>query len=129
MWPWLFLRYENVRETVKKLCAPEIGEKIKPIWDFDREHELNSVWRDCGVDKMWILFGMVELPCYSRHPLNFNSMKPCGNRKRGYIEVPFKLRSASNQSHDGRDFQRGKILAVVYKGVGLITCVLERNVY
>jgi len=99
----LSLRYENVRETVKELCAPEIGEKIKPIWDFDEEYELNSVWRNCGVDKMWILFGMLELPYHPRHPLNFDFLIPLGNRKRGYIEVPFEARSTPNQSHEGRN--------------------------
>ena len=62
--PWPFLRYENARETVKKLCAPEISEKIKPVWGLDEEHELNSVWRDCGIERMWIAFGMFELLCY-----------------------------------------------------------------
>ena len=100
---WLFLRYENAREAVKNLCVPEIGQKIKPIWDLDEEYELNSVWRDCGVDKMWILFGMVGFPCHPRHPLNFAFLKLLGNRKRGYIEVPFKARSAPNQSHEGRN--------------------------
>ena len=61
MRPRVFLRYENVRETVKKLCAPEICEKIKPVWGLDEEYELNSVWRDCGIDKMWILFGTIKL--------------------------------------------------------------------
>ena len=60
--PWLFPRYENARETVKKLCAPEISQKIKPVWGLDGEHEFNSVWRDCGVDRMWIAFGMFEFP-------------------------------------------------------------------
>ena len=130
MRPRLFLRYHNARETVKKLCAPEIGEKIKPIWDFDGEYELNSVWRDCGVDRMWILFGMVELPYYPRHPLNFDIMKPRGNRKRGYIEVPFKARGASSQSYERRYLQWEKILAMIYNRVGLITCgVWERNIY
>ena len=63
--PLLSLRYENVRETVKKLCTPEIGEKLKPVWGLDEEYEVNSVWRDCGIDKMWILFGTLE---FSRHP-------------------------------------------------------------
>ncbi|KAF9652136.1 FAD/NAD(P)-binding domain-containing protein [Thelephora ganbajun] len=56
--------YENVRESITKLCAPEISEKIKPIWGLDGEYELNSVWRDCGVDKMWIAFGNIGASRY-----------------------------------------------------------------
>ena len=65
-------RYKNVQESIKKLCAPEISEKIKPVWGLDGEYELNSVWRDCGVDKMWILFGMIEIPPNQDHTLNFD---------------------------------------------------------
>jgi len=56
--------YEKIRETVKKLCAPEICEKLKPVWGLDEEYELNSVWRDCGIDKMWILFGNIAASRY-----------------------------------------------------------------
>lgn len=116
--PWFLLRYENVRETIKKLCAPEIGEKIKPIWGFNGEYELNSVWRDCGVDKMWISFGMVESPHYPHHPLNFDFLGR-ENRERELLEVLFNLRGAANQSDEGGDFQRRKIFAMICKGVNM----------
>ena len=118
---WLSFRYENARETVKKLCSSEISEKIKPVWGFDEEHEFNSVWRDCGVDKMWILFGMVGFPHYPHNPLNFKCLESREYREHICIEIPFKLCSAPNQSHEGRNIQRRKILAVIYERLGLIT--------
>lgn len=36
---------------------------------------MNSVWRDCGVDKMWISFGMSKFQYHSDHPLNFCFLK------------------------------------------------------
>jgi len=122
--------YENVRETITKLCAPEINENIKPIWGLDEEFELNSVWRDCGVDKMWILFGMVEFLRSPYRPLNFHPLRSLENRKHSHIEVSFTARGAPDQSQEGRNLQWREILVIIYQRVGLITDdVSERNIY
>ena len=91
--PRLFLRYENVRETIKKLCAPEIGEKLKPVWGLDEELELNSVWRDCGIDKMWIAFGMLGFSHHPHNSLNFHSWNQGIWLHRGIIRALWHFKS------------------------------------
>lgn len=40
------------------MFEPEIAAKIKPVWGLDDECEMNSVWRDCGVENLWIMLGI-----------------------------------------------------------------------
>jgi hypothetical protein len=35
----------------------DIKDKIKPIWGLDKDGEIRSVWRDSGVENMWIMMG------------------------------------------------------------------------
>jgi len=55
----LCVSYGSVRDTICGLCEPEIAERIKPVWGVDDECEMNSAWRDCGVENLWIMFGTV----------------------------------------------------------------------
>ena len=52
-----YVSYEGVRDTICGVCEPEIAAKIKPVWGLDDECEMNSVWRDSGVENMWIILG------------------------------------------------------------------------
>ena len=54
--------YEAVRDAICGLCEPEIAARIKPVWGLDDECEINSAWRDCGVENLWIMLGI----CLSR---------------------------------------------------------------
>ena len=40
-----------------RFCEPEIAARIKPVWGLDDECEMNSAWRDCGVENLWITLG------------------------------------------------------------------------
>ena len=54
----LYASYEAVRDSICGLCEPEIAAKIKPVWGLDDECEINSAWRDCGVENLWIMLGI-----------------------------------------------------------------------
>lgn len=58
----MFPSYGSLRDTICALCEPEIATKIKPVWGVDDECEMNSAWRDCGVENLWIMLGT----CLSR---------------------------------------------------------------
>jgi len=59
-------------------------------------------------------FRQDEFPCFPHQPPNLDFLEPCGNRKRGYIEVPFR------SSHEGRNLHREKVLAAICKWIRLI---------
>jgi len=61
--------YEGVRDTISGLCEPEIAAKIKPVWGLDDECEINSAWRDCGVENLWITLGNISVARSSSIPL------------------------------------------------------------
>ena len=63
-----YTRYEGVRDTIGGLCEPEIAAKIKPVWGLDDECEMNSAWRDCGVENLWITLGI-----YLFHPADLRA--------------------------------------------------------
>jgi len=52
-----YVSYESVRDTICRLCEPEIAARIKLVWGLDDECEVNSAWRDCGVENLWITLG------------------------------------------------------------------------
>lgn len=53
----LYVSYEAVQDAIRGLCEPDIAAKIKPVWGLDDECEINSAWRDCGVENLWIMLG------------------------------------------------------------------------
>ena len=59
-----YVSFAGALDTVRDLCEPEIAAKIKPVWGVDDECEMNGVWRDCGVENLWITFGtpLVSFP-------------------------------------------------------------------
>ena len=60
--------YGDVRELVKQLAGPEISEKVNRIWGLNEEGELNSVWRWCGVPRMYFMMGTLALSRFhSKH--------------------------------------------------------------
>jgi hypothetical protein len=52
--------FVDVRDPICELCEPDIAEKVGPVWGVDDECEMNSVWRDCGVENLWIVLGIVS---------------------------------------------------------------------
>ena len=49
--------YVPLRDTICSLCEPDIVARLKPVWDVDDECEMNSAWRDTGVENLWIMLG------------------------------------------------------------------------
>jgi len=52
-----YVSYVPIRDTICNLCEPDIAARIKPVWGVDDECEMNSAWRDCGVENLWIMLG------------------------------------------------------------------------
>lgn len=50
-------RYTNMRESIRKICGDEITNQLKELGGIDEEYELNSVYRDCGVENLWFATG------------------------------------------------------------------------
>lgn len=62
------IRYGDTRDTWRKIINPSIADKLKPIWGLDEEGEIQSVWRDSGVEGLYCMMGNLAL-CrfYSKH--------------------------------------------------------------
>lgn len=70
--------FQDVRESIRDMCGDvDIKDKIKPIWGLDKDGEIRSVWRDSGVENMWIMMGNLGTArYYSRHlALQIKAMK------------------------------------------------------
>jgi len=61
--------YGSPRDSICTLFEPEIATKIKPVWGVDEECEMNSVWRDCGVENLWIMLGNIAVARSQSVPL------------------------------------------------------------
>lgn len=46
-----------MRESIRKICGDEITNQLKELGGIDEEYELNSVYRDCGVENLWFATG------------------------------------------------------------------------
>jgi hypothetical protein len=46
-----------VRDTYADVLGKEIRGRLKPIWGVDDEGELNSVFRDTGVPRLYAMIG------------------------------------------------------------------------
>jgi cation diffusion facilitator CzcD-associated flavoprotein CzcO len=49
--------YGNMREVARLVVGDEIADQITPVWGFDREGEINAVWRPSGHDGIWFMAG------------------------------------------------------------------------
>jgi hypothetical protein len=46
-----------MRGIVRQICGDDIADKTREVWGLNEEGELNGVWRDSGVERMWIMMG------------------------------------------------------------------------
>jgi len=53
--------YTNMRESIRKICGDEITNQLKELGGIDEEYELNSVYRDCGVENLWFATGTLAV--------------------------------------------------------------------
>jgi hypothetical protein len=42
---------------MRKILGPEVGARLKPIWGLDPEGEIQGVWRDIGIPRLWCMMG------------------------------------------------------------------------
>ncbi|KAF8893478.1 hypothetical protein BD779DRAFT_1759690 [Infundibulicybe gibba] len=58
----------SARDGLLKLLDDSAGKKLKPIWGFNEEGEINGAWRDLGLPRLWTMMGNLAF-CrfYSRH--------------------------------------------------------------
>jgi cation diffusion facilitator CzcD-associated flavoprotein CzcO len=60
--------YQNMRESARKLFGDDVADKCTPVWGFDDESELRSVWRRSGHDGLWFMAGgLLETRLYSKY--------------------------------------------------------------
>jgi lysine/ornithine N-monooxygenase len=52
--------FSNTIDSVRRTLGDDVASRCKPIWGMDREGELNSAWRNCGVQGLWIMVGTLQ---------------------------------------------------------------------
>ena len=45
------------RVPIREILGPEVGARLKPIWGLDPEGEIQGVWRDVGIPRVWCMMG------------------------------------------------------------------------
>ena len=53
--------YGDVKELVGSLAGPDVAKDLNRVWGLNNEGELNSVWRWCGVPRMYFMMGNLAL--------------------------------------------------------------------
>ncbi|KAG6867285.1 hypothetical protein C0992_004002, partial [Termitomyces sp. T32_za158] len=49
----------DTRDHIRKVVDEDAFNRVKPVWGFDPEGELNGVWRDLGVKGLWSMLGIL----------------------------------------------------------------------
>lgn len=49
--------FQNAKEGVRPLLKPAVADKLKPVWSLNEEGELNSVFRNSGVEGLYFAMG------------------------------------------------------------------------
>ena len=81
-------RYGNSKEHIRSVCGNEVANRCSPIWDLNKEGELNGTWRDLGVPGLWYMMGM-QFPQISAFTDEFT---PLHCRQLGIVPFPLKTR-------------------------------------
>lgn len=56
--------YTNMKDTARRLFGEEVSAKLKPVWGFDKEGEINTIWRDSGHPNFWYMGGNLAISRY-----------------------------------------------------------------
>lgn len=49
--------FENMQQSISRLVGEEIAEKVGPIWGFDQDYQMRSLWRRTAQDHFWVMGG------------------------------------------------------------------------
>jgi cation diffusion facilitator CzcD-associated flavoprotein CzcO len=59
--------YENQQETIRRMLGDDVADAIGPIWGFDEQGFMRSMWRQTAQPGFWIMGGALnECRLYSR---------------------------------------------------------------
>lgn len=56
--------YGDMRTVARKILGDELAQGLKPVWGFDEEGEIRSMWRRSGRDGVWFMGGNFALARY-----------------------------------------------------------------
>jgi putative flavoprotein involved in K+ transport len=76
--------YFGQEELISRLFGPDVAARVGPIWGYDAEGELNSMWRPTGQDGLWFTAGsLAQCRIYSKYlALQIQALE------RGQIDLP-----------------------------------------
>ncbi|KAI0055331.1 FAD/NAD-binding domain-containing protein [Artomyces pyxidatus] len=57
--------YGDAREPMRALLGDEVGDKLKPVGGLNNEGEMNGVWRDMGVPRIYVMAALCRY--HSKH--------------------------------------------------------------
>lgn len=46
-----------MKESLTSILGEDVGSRLKRVWGLDPEGELNGVWKDMGMDGLWVMVG------------------------------------------------------------------------
>ncbi|OWZ61949.1 hypothetical protein AYX14_06962 [Cryptococcus neoformans] len=52
--------FTNTIDSVRNILGDEVANRCNPIWGVDKEGEIRSAWKDCGVPNLWIMIGTLQ---------------------------------------------------------------------
>lgn len=59
--------YGSMRDTVRRVIGEDTANKLHTCWSFDKQGEIQTVWRNSGVPGFWLQAGnFFQARCYSR---------------------------------------------------------------
>jgi len=59
--------YGSMRDTVRRVIGEEVANKVHTCWSFDKQGEIQTVWRNSGQPGFWLQCGnFFQARCFSR---------------------------------------------------------------
>lgn len=60
--------FRNMQEGIRRLVGDEIADKVGPIWGFDQDWQMRSMWRRTPQDGFWVMGGaLIDARLNSRY--------------------------------------------------------------
>ena len=61
-------RYVNAKVLAKSLVSQDVHDHLKPFWSLDEEGEINMIFRDSGVPRLYFAMGnLAQSRFFSKH--------------------------------------------------------------
>lgn len=73
--------YGSMRDTVRRVIGEDTANKLRTCWSFDKQGEIQTVWRNSGVPGFYLQAGnFFQARCYSRLLALYIQMQELGMR-------------------------------------------------